>query len=122
MFAEGNEILEGNLNLTAATPSPAPRDATPSPAPNAETTEEKKERLQELESIVESSFRWRGGKERETTGIWMWSEPFFRPASDGSGEIAVLLMDTQVMNSVFGGGSVSFIISVTRDCSIMRRA
>ena len=24
------------------------------------------------------SFAWRGGQERQTTGIWMWSEPFFR--------------------------------------------
>ena len=47
-------------------------------------------------SKSEASFAWRGGKDRQTTGIWMWSEPFFRPAADGAGDVAVLLMDTQV--------------------------
>lgn len=41
-----------------------------------------------------TGFSWRGGKERETTGIWMWSRPFFRAMADGE-EVAVLLMDTQ---------------------------
>ena len=26
-------------------------------------------------------FKWRGGSERQTTGIWMWSEPFVRKVS-----------------------------------------
>lgn len=26
----------------------------------------------------DTSFAWRGGQERQTTGIWMWSEPFIR--------------------------------------------
>ena len=26
----------------------------------------------------DASFAWRGGQERQTTGIWMWSEPFIR--------------------------------------------
>lgn len=26
------------------------------------------------------SFEWRGGHERMTTGIWMYSEPFFHTA------------------------------------------
>lgn len=65
-------------------------------------------------------FHWRGGAERNTTGIWMWSEPFFLPKSsieeglDGEVDIdgiegdsstkeaddeniAVLLVDTQGM-------------------------
>jgi len=42
------------------------------------------------------SFAWRGGQDRQTTGIWMWSEPFVRTASDGE-SVAVLLMDTQGM-------------------------
>lgn len=42
------------------------------------------------------SFAWRGGQERQTTGIWMWSEPFLRTDSSGQ-QIAVLLMDTQGM-------------------------
>jgi atlastin len=41
-----------------------------------------------------TGFSWRGGKERETTGIWMWSQPFFRTLPNGE-EVAVLLMDTQ---------------------------
>lgn len=47
-------------------------------------------------SNVESSFQWRAGKERTTTGIWMWSEPFVRRVANGE-EVAVLLMDTQGM-------------------------
>jgi atlastin len=44
------------------------------------------------------SFEWRGGEQRQTTGIWMWSEPFLRPTTTSSGEkLAILLMDTQGM-------------------------
>ncbi|XP_059142147.1 atlastin-1-like isoform X2 [Physella acuta] len=39
-------------------------------------------------------FSWRGGSDRDTTGILMWSEPFFLKLKDGE-EIVVLLMDTQ---------------------------
>ncbi|XP_052058030.1 atlastin-2-like isoform X1 [Mytilus californianus] len=39
-------------------------------------------------------FSWRGGSERETTGILLWSEPFVCKTSSGE-EIVVLLMDTQ---------------------------
>ena len=46
----------------------------------------------------ESSFAWRGGEERQTTGIWMWSQPFIRPTKSSNGEkMAILLMDTQGM-------------------------
>ena len=41
-------------------------------------------------------FDWRGGSDRNTTGIWMWSEPFSRTRADGS-KISVLLVDTQGM-------------------------
>ena len=41
------------------------------------------------------SFAWRGGQDRQTTGIWMWSEPFYRDI-DGE-KTAILLMDTQGM-------------------------
>jgi atlastin len=44
----------------------------------------------------EGSFAWRWGNQRQTTGIWMWSEPFIRDTKD-HGRIAVLLMDTQGM-------------------------
>ena len=42
-------------------------------------------------------FSWRGGSERDTTGILMWSKPFVLPlkSSRGPKEAAVLLMDTQ---------------------------
>lgn len=43
----------------------------------------------------EGGFAWRGGQERQTTGMWMWSEPFIRRVSRCSEEIAILLMDTQ---------------------------
>lgn len=42
------------------------------------------------------SFAWRGGVERMTTGIWIWSEPFVRRTEDGK-DVAVLLVDTQGM-------------------------
>lgn len=47
-----------------------------------------------------ASFAWRGGEERETTGIWMWSEPFCRIIENAEGKqekIAIILMDTQGM-------------------------
>ncbi|TFJ86059.1 hypothetical protein NSK_002879 [Nannochloropsis salina CCMP1776] len=47
-------------------------------------------------NALESSFQWRAGKERTTTGIWMWSEAFVRRVANGE-EVAVLLMDTQGM-------------------------
>ncbi len=45
----------------------------------------------------ENSFAWRGGQERQTTGIWMWSEPFIRTTKASGEKLAVLLMDTQGM-------------------------
>lgn len=44
-----------------------------------------------------ASFAWRGGYERMTTGIWMWSEPFIIHSPTYGEDIAVLLMDTQGM-------------------------
>ena len=44
----------------------------------------------------DEGFDWRGGSERNTTGIWMWSHPFILPrASHETENIAVLLVDTQ---------------------------
>lgn len=40
------------------------------------------------------SFEWRGGHERMTTGIWMYSEPFIHESVNGE-KIAVLIVDTQ---------------------------
>lgn len=42
-----------------------------------------------------SGFSWRGGSERDTTGILMWSEPFLHESANGQ-KLAVLLLDTQV--------------------------
>lgn len=39
-------------------------------------------------------FSWRGGSERDTTGILMWSKPYIKVLPSGE-EIVVLLMDTQ---------------------------
>ncbi|XP_061652069.1 atlastin-1 isoform X1 [Phyllopteryx taeniolatus] len=41
-----------------------------------------------------TGFSWRGGSERETTGIQIWSEVFQVDRADGT-KVAVLLMDTQ---------------------------
>ncbi|KAM7445038.1 putative RING-H2 finger protein [Porites harrisoni] len=39
-------------------------------------------------------FSWRGGSERDTTGILLWSKPYIKTLPSGE-EVAVLLMDTQ---------------------------
>mmetsp|Transcript_25291 Transcript_25291/g.70837 ORF Transcript_25291/g.70837 Transcript_25291/m.70837 type:complete len:610 (+) Transcript_25291:119-1948(+) len=54
----------------------------------------------QVESLGNDGFHWRGGSERNTTGIWMWSQPHFvkRTLPDGTKEtIAVLLVDSQGM-------------------------
>ncbi len=66
MFS-GSVLMEGNLN--------------PNTSSNSEFTK--------------SSFGWKGGKDRQTTGIWMWSEPYYYESSYG--ELAILLVDTQGM-------------------------
>ena len=47
-------------------------------------------------SLGNEGFDWRGGSERNTTGIWMWSDPHFVQKESGE-QIAVLLVDTQGM-------------------------
>ena len=49
-------------------------------------------------SLGNDGFHWRGGADRNTTGIWMWSEPFLssRETSGVKEDIAILLVDTQV--------------------------
>lgn len=42
-----------------------------------------------------TGFSWRGGIERDTTGILMWSKPFIIPLPNSREEVAVLLLDTQ---------------------------
>ncbi len=48
-------------------------------------------------------FKWKGGSNRQTTGIWMWSEPIVRQITVNNNgikekeDVAILLMDTQGM-------------------------
>ncbi|CAH4034175.1 unnamed protein product [Pieris brassicae] len=39
-------------------------------------------------------FSWRGGSERDTTGLLLWSQPFLTTLDNGE-KVAILLMDTQ---------------------------
>jgi atlastin len=51
-------------------------------------------------SLGKEGFAWKGGSERDTTGIWMWSQPHFVTMPTASGEketMAVLLVDSQGM-------------------------
>jgi atlastin len=64
-----------------------PNSNTASPSPWYET----------FQSLGNDGFEWRGGSERNTTGIWIWSEPqFIQNHVDGE-KLAVLLVDTQGM-------------------------
>lgn len=56
----------------------------------------KKGRANWLDDLYDqiSGFHWRGGSDRDTTGIFIWSEPFLIRTLNNE-EVAVLLMDTQ---------------------------
>lgn len=43
---------------------------------------------------LQSTFTFKGGSRRDTTGIWMWSEPFLIEKKDGT-KVSVFLIDTQ---------------------------
>lgn len=58
--------------------------------------DEDKKWFETIETIGNKGFHWRGGKERNTTGIWMWSQPHFVKSATGE-TIAVLLADSQGM-------------------------
>lgn len=60
-------------------------------------------------------FKWRGGTERETTGIMMWPEPFLFTRPNGE-NIAILLMDTQ---GAFDGESTNKIFTAIFAISTM---
>lgn len=69
---------------------------------NGDVDDTSKNWYEQVESLgQDSGFDWRGGSERNTTGIWMWSQPHFvnKPTKDGSGKesMAVLLVDSQGM-------------------------
>mmetsp|Transcript_21838 Transcript_21838/g.45584 ORF Transcript_21838/g.45584 Transcript_21838/m.45584 type:complete len:596 (-) Transcript_21838:94-1881(-) len=50
----------------------------------------------QFETLGKDGFDWKAGSERNTTGIWMWSHPFFLEMDNGE-NVAVLLVDTQGM-------------------------
>lgn len=52
---------------------------------------------EEKDDLSTQGFAWSGGQNRQTTGIWMWSEPFIRKVTSYPEPIAILLMDTQGM-------------------------
>ena len=59
-------------------------------------------------------FEWRGGANRHTTGIWMWSEPFVRRDPASNEDIATLLMDTQGLHDTNTGRNANtFIFAVS---------
>lgn len=47
---------------------------------------------EQFETLGKNGFSWKAGSDRNTTGIWMWSEPFIVSPNK-----AVLLIDTQGM-------------------------
>lgn len=51
--------------------------------------------FEKIETIENDAFHWRGGSERNTTGIWMWSVPHF--VKKGGENMAVLIVDSQGM-------------------------
>eukprot|EP00529_Nitzschia_sp_RCC80_P011401 CAMPEP_0113502850 /NCGR_PEP_ID=MMETSP0014_2-20120614/33809_1 /TAXON_ID=2857 /ORGANISM="Nitzschia sp." /LENGTH=636 /DNA_ID=CAMNT_0000397735 /DNA_START=50 /DNA_END=1960 /DNA_ORIENTATION=+ /assembly_acc=CAM_ASM_000159 len=52
--------------------------------------------FEQVDTIKTDGFHWKAGSERDTTGIWMWSQPFFRKNANGE-QMAVLLVDSQGM-------------------------
>ncbi|OUC41380.1 guanylate-binding protein, partial [Trichinella nativa] len=50
--------------------------------------------LGDRDSTLEG-FSWRGGAERDTSGLLLWSKPFIIELPDSKEEIVILLMDTQ---------------------------
>lgn len=46
------------------------------------------------EDLPLTGFSWKGGSERETSGIWLWSELFLHDFPDGQ-KVAIAVMDTQ---------------------------
>jgi len=82
MFCDGESISEGNRNDKAAVGGAGGGGGGEGEGGG------------EVESA--QSFAWRGGHDRMTTGIWMWSLPFIYTKKSGE-RLAVLLMDTQGM-------------------------
>jgi atlastin len=108
------QFLEGNMNpfpkavggggtpqASCSTVAPtAPRDTRRARAPLVAPVRAAAHwppRCPVVRKGAESGFSWRGGRERNTTGIWLWGEVFMRQLPETGEEVAVLLMDTQGM-------------------------
>ena len=52
--------------------------------------------FERIESIGNDAFHWKGGADRDTTGIWMWSQPHFVKMKNGE-SLAIILVDSQGM-------------------------
>jgi atlastin len=76
-FVQYLQILHAQLQVG--------EDATSTPQPS-------KRWYEDIDSIGNSGFDWRAGSDRNTTGIWIWSEPY-----QISKNKVVLLVDTQGM-------------------------
>jgi atlastin len=65
----------------------------------SQTDSEEKPWYETFESLGNDGFDWRGGSERNTTGIWMWSQPQFvsKTVNGKTESMAVLLVDSQGM-------------------------
>lgn len=103
---ESDAPLAGAANTTSSAPVPASsfssqfisgmsRDAAGATAEAAATSSAAAAATSSPAAV--SGFGWRGGAERTTTGIWMWSRPFIRKLPRTEEHVAVILMDTQGM-------------------------
>lgn len=118
MYCDGDSLTEGNCNKKTSQASNAGLAS-----PEKQTNPPNPKRDDEA-----ASFAWRGGHDRMTTGIWMWSEPFLYSPPNLGEQIAVLLMDTQGMfdnettmtltAQIFG---ISTLISSTQIYNIQNR-
>jgi len=66
----------------------------------ASSEDNEKPWFEQFDSLGNDAFHWSGGADRNTTGIWMWSQPHFidRKLDNGETEsLAVLLVDSQGM-------------------------
>lgn len=88
-YLEHLQKQQQNISTTTTSPSvDAPLVGTTSTDDaNADTAWYKK-----FQSLGNDGFDWKAGAERNTTGIWMWSEPYMIHKN-----MAVLLIDTQGM-------------------------
>ena len=92
MFADGESLSEGNMNMNANDKDTVRGDSIDK---ESDQSTDQSDKSKPTES---ASFGWRGGEERQTTGIWMWSKPFIRQSSTNPLEqVAILLVDTQGM-------------------------